>query len=214
MKYIKVGVLAFAGLLVLSACGSEESKEVQKAKEDFKVLYSYEESKIMPVINEEKTSEELAQEYLEDKIGLNSESEDTRYKEQGVKEDQGIFVESAIYEGNQIPNVTAMSEETRERLKNDREDRSLEQREEEYAELKADRQKILEEQYADDNTNKELVEDEIKNLVEEYEQDSEEGKDNNTEDENKNESEDNQEGEDEEDFEYEEEQGGNDLFDE
>src|SRR5699024_2805297 len=214
MKYIKVGVLAFAGLLVLSACGSEESKEVQKAKEDFKVLYSYEESKIMPVINEEKTSEELAQEYLEDKIGLNSESEDTRYKEQGVKEDQGIFVESAIYEGNQIPNVTAMSEETRERLKNDREDRSLEQREEEYAELKADRQKILEEQYADDNTNKELVEDEIKNLVEEYEQDSDEGKDNNTEDENKNEREDNQEGEDEEDFEYEEEQGGNDLFDE
>src|SRR5699024_9164579 len=152
-----------------------------------------EESKIMPVINEEKTSEELAQEYLEDKIGLNSESEDTRYKEQGVKEDQGIFIESAIYEGSQIPNVTAMREETRERLKNDREDRSLEQREEEYEELKVDRQQVEEEQYADDNTNKQIVEDEIKNL----EKDSKEEK----EEENTEEREESEEGEDEEEFE-------------
>lgn len=217
MKYIKVGFVAIAGLLVLGACSSEEDEKIQQAKQDFNVLYSYDESKILPVINEEKTSEELAQDYLEDKIGMNSNSEDTEYQEQGVKEEQGVFIESAIYEGNEIPNVTAMSDETRERLENDREDKSLEQREEDYEELKKERQSVIEEQYAEDNQNKDQVEEEIQNRVEEYEQDKDEDEENGTNEEG-NENDEDVEGNDEqneEDFEYEDDsQNNGGLFDE
>src|SRR5699024_4424117 len=161
------------GVLLLSACGEkgEVKEQVKQAKDDFNILYSYEESKILPVIEEEKTPNELAREYLTDRIGLN-EDESTGYKERGVKKDQGIFIESAIYEGGKVPNITAMDDETRERIAGGREDRSLVRKEEEFYRLLEERQKVLDEQYQDDNQNTEFVEDEIKKMVEKYEQDN------------------------------------------
>jgi len=130
----------------------------------------------MPVIKEEKTPEELAKDYLQDRIGL-SDGENPEYKEQGVLRDQGVFIESAIYDGEKIPNITAMSQETKDRIKNDREDRSLQRRIDEFEELEMQRAKVLNEQYKEDNTKKDFVEDEIRKRVEEYKQDAEEGTD-------------------------------------
>lgn len=177
MRKVKIFLIVVGGLMVLSACGGKDLKKgVEKAKKDFEILYTYEESKIMPVIKEEKTPEELAKDYLQDRIGL-SDGENPEYKEQGVLRDQGVFIESAIYDGEKIPNITAMSQETKDRIKNDREDRSLQRRIDEFEELEMQRAKVLNEQYKEDNTKKDFVEDEIRKRVEEYKQDAEEGTD-------------------------------------
>lgn len=162
-------------ILLLSACGGGEEKEkVNQAKKDFNILYTYDESKILPVIEDEKSPNELAKEYLTDRMGLNND-ESPKYKERGVEKEQGIFIESAIYEGGEVPNVSAMDDETKERIEGKGEDRSLKNKEDEFNRLLEERQKVLDEQYQDDNQNTEFVEEEIKKRVEEYEQDSENG---------------------------------------
>lgn len=171
-KKLSLGILIVSIPIFLTGCG-EEKKAVAKAKEDFKVLYTYDEDRIRPVLEEEKSTEELAEEYLMSRMGMN-EGEPT-YSERGVLENQGVFVESGIYEGTKIPNVSALSEEDRKKAQENNQDVFAEEKADEYDELKKERQKVIDNQYAEDNSEREYIEDEINRQVKEFQQDS--GKD-------------------------------------
>lgn len=171
MKWLKTIGILLVGVLFLSACGGEEKEAVEKEKKEFDILYTYEVSKILPVVNEEKTPEELAEGYLRDRVGI-SDEEDIGFKERGVVSKQGIFIESAIYDGNAIPNISAMDQDTKDRVTDKREDRTIAKKKDEYDELIKNREDVLGDQYKDDNTERERVEEEIKQQVEEYKQDA------------------------------------------
>lgn len=156
-------------VLLLVGCNNEEKEIVRTAKEQFRVLYDYEEDKIRPVLEKDLTEEELARKYLLTRLDL--EEEEPIYKERGVLPEQGIFIESAIYEGGNIPNITAMSAETAEGLSKINNTRTQERLEKEFKELSEKRQEVLEKQYASDNTGIKDVEEEIRRKVTEYEQD-------------------------------------------
>lgn len=155
--------------LFLNGCGSDEDEIVSQAKEDFNVLYTYEEDKIRPVLDEEKTPEELAKEYLKGSLGI--ENGEPKFAERGVVEDQGVFVESGIYEGGTIPNVAALSKEDKELINKGQEDVFAKEKAEEYDELSKERQEIIDSQYAKDNTEQDRIEEEIKRQASEIKQD-------------------------------------------
>lgn len=156
-------------LLTLAGCG-EEKKVVEQAKNDFRILYEYEEDKIRPVLDGDMTEEELARKYL--LLRLELEEEEPIYKERGVLKEQGIFIESAIYDGGSVPNITAITQEEADAGDSNRVDRSLIKKENEFKELSASRQKVLEDQYDTDNTGLMELEEEIKRQVIEKEQDA------------------------------------------
>lgn len=158
-------------LLGLVGCNKEELMLVQEAKEDFRVLYAYEEDKLRPVLEEEVTEEELARRYLLTRLEL--EEVNPEYKERGILPEQGIFIESAVYDGGSIPNITPMSKEVREIVEGVREDTSTEKKQEEFNELLQNRQEFLDLQFKTDNTGIQEVEEEIKRRIIEYEQDME-----------------------------------------
>lgn len=167
MRKVLIGLMV-GSIIFIAGCG-EEKKIVEEAKNDFRVLYEYEEDKIRPVLDDEMTEDELAEKYLLTRLEL--EEDEPIYKERGVLRDQGIFVESAIYDGGSVTNISAMSRETAEILRGERKDRSLEKKENEFKELAESRQEVLSDQYDTDNTGLQELEDEIKRQVTEWEQD-------------------------------------------
>lgn len=158
------------GVIFLVGCSNEEGELVAEAKSEFRILYEYEEDKIRPVVEGDLSEEELARKYLLSRLEL--EEDDPVYKERGVMEGQGIFLESAIYDGGTVPNVSPISKDTLERIQGSREDRSLARKQEEFRELSESRELVLERQYDVDNTGLREVEDEIRRRVKEYEQDT------------------------------------------
>jgi len=172
--------LAIASLVLataipaLTACQSSEEREiVAKAKEDFKVLYTYEEDRIRPVIEKKKTPKELAEDYLLTSLGMSED--DFKYSERGVLPSQGIFVTSGIYEGSDIPNIAAISQKEADKANNEKGELYAERKREEFEKLRKEREKYLEQQYAEDNSERDRIESEIKRQVTEMEQDN--GKD-------------------------------------
>lgn len=155
---------------VLTACGNEEKELVAQAKEDFNALYFYDEDRIRPVIEEEKTPEELAKDYLMSSIDMLDE--EPTFKERGVLENQGVFVESGIYDGNRIPNVSAISQEEADLANSEQIDVFADAKKEEFQELAEEREKVLEKQYEEDNRETERIEQEIERRANEYLQDN------------------------------------------
>lgn len=161
-------LLMIGTVIFLAGCG-EEKKVVEQAKEDFRILYEYEEDKIRPVLDGDMTEEELARKYLLHRLEL--EEDEPIYKERGVLKEQGIFIESAIHDGGSVPNITAITQEEADADNSNRVDRSLLKKENEFKELSKSRLKVLENQYDTDNTGLLELEEEIKRQVIEREQD-------------------------------------------
>lgn len=94
---------------LLAGCSNE--KEEQKLTiQNFDIVDTYEYDKVKVVVEEEKTAEELAYDVLMDTMGLANNQEDG-YKEVGINEKNGVFINAGILEGNQIPKVSGYSAE-------------------------------------------------------------------------------------------------------
>ena len=94
---------------ILAGCSNE--KEEQKLTiQNFDIVDTYEYDKVKVVVEEEKTAEELAYDVLMDTMGLANNQEDG-YKEVGINEKNGVFINAGILEGNQIPKVSGYSAE-------------------------------------------------------------------------------------------------------
>lgn len=159
-------LLMVCGVLVLTGCQSKEEKQVKKEKEEFQLLYEYEEDKVRPVVMKEKTPEELLEDIVMEELGMETDTDS--YKERGVLKGQGIFVESAIREGSEIPQVSAIPLDKRnEKESNDV--ASEEKKKKEFDELMAQRRKLLESQYENDAKDKKALLSELEKRLERQE---------------------------------------------
>ncbi|KTF59782.1 MULTISPECIES: hypothetical protein [Bacillus amyloliquefaciens group] len=164
-KNIVRGLLVLSAVSVLlSACESDEEKEIREAKGKFKVLYTYDEDQTRPIVEKKKTVEEMAQDIMLKDVGLDTGI--VRFKKKGVAKNQGVFIESAIRDGDKIPKVSAMSKEDADKLKVDNGDEFAEEKKKEFADLRKQRKKVLKDQYKDDSKEEKELEKELKKAVE------------------------------------------------
>lgn len=89
--------------------GCSDEKEQQRLTiQNFELIDTYEYDKVKVVVEEEKTPEELAYDVLMESMGL-AVNDDEGYKEVGISEKNGVFINAGILEGNRIPKVSGYS---------------------------------------------------------------------------------------------------------
>ena len=89
--------------------GCSDEKEQQRLTiQNFELIDTYEYDKVKVVVEEEKTPEELAYDVLMASMGL-VVNDDEGYKEVGISEKNGVFINAGILEGNRIPKVSGYS---------------------------------------------------------------------------------------------------------
>lgn len=98
--YKLVGLLAVAIFLI--ACGKESEAKIMV--ENFNIVDPYDYDKIKVVVDEEKTPEQVARDILQEEMGLNTQPK-TNYDEYGISPKNGLFVNSAILDGPEIPDT-------------------------------------------------------------------------------------------------------------
>ena len=89
--------------------GCSDEKEQQRLTiQNFELIDTYEYDKVKVVVEEEKTPEELAYDVLMESMGLVANDVEG-YKEVGISEKNGVFINAGILEGNRIPKVSGYS---------------------------------------------------------------------------------------------------------
>ena len=166
MKKIGICGLLCVVSLGLAACDSDEEKAVKSQKKDFKVVYDYDYDSTRVVVEKEKTVEELAKDMMLQKVGL--DTKEKRFAAVGVEKEQGIFIESAVRDGDAIPKVSAMTKEQIAEL-NKQDDGFTEQKKQTFDKLKEQRQSVLSKQYEDDKIDAQKLESDLKKKVAEQE---------------------------------------------
>lgn len=87
--------------IILTGCSNEKREAAKLIINNYSIVDDYDYDKVKVVVSEEKTPEELARDILENKMGLRVDKVE-KYKEYGISEDNGIFVNAAILDGPQI----------------------------------------------------------------------------------------------------------------
>lgn len=88
--------------LVLVLVGCKQESQAQLMVENFNIVDPYEYDKIKVVVEEEKTPEQVARDILQEEMGLDITPQE-HYDEYGLSPKNGLFVNSAILEGPEIP---------------------------------------------------------------------------------------------------------------
>lgn len=95
-------ILVLSSVLVLGACSSAREKDAEVVISNFSIVDDYAYDKVKVIVEEEKTPEQVAKELLLAQMNL-SVTIPNMYPEYGVDKDNGIFVNSAILDGPNIP---------------------------------------------------------------------------------------------------------------
>lgn len=98
--------MLLAPLLILVGCGDDEEQRL--TIQNFDIIDTYEYDKVKVVVEDEKSPEELAYDVLMESMGLNNNQSES-YKEVGINEGNGVFINAGILEGNKIPKVSGYS---------------------------------------------------------------------------------------------------------
>ena len=88
--------------LVLVLVGCKQESQAQLMVENFNIVDPYEYDKIKVVVEEQKTPEQVARDILQEEMGLDITPQE-HYDEYGLSPKNGLFVNSAILEGPEIP---------------------------------------------------------------------------------------------------------------
>lgn len=100
IKRISQLSLLLVGVLVLVGCKQES--QAQLMVENFNIVDPYDYDKIKVVVEEQKTPEQVARDILQEEMGLDITPQE-HYDEYGLSPKNGLFVNSAILEGPEIP---------------------------------------------------------------------------------------------------------------
>lgn len=101
IKRISQLSILLVGVLVLVGCKQES--QAQLMVENFNIVDPYDYDKIKVVVEEQKTPEQVARDILQEEMGLDITPQE-KYDEYGLSPTNGLFVNSAILEGSDIPN--------------------------------------------------------------------------------------------------------------
>lgn len=100
IKRISQLSILLVGVLVLVGCKQES--QAQLMVENFNIVDPYDYDKIKVVVEEQKTPEQVARDILQEEMGLDITPQE-HYDEYGLSPTNGLFVNSAILEGSEIP---------------------------------------------------------------------------------------------------------------
>lgn len=100
IKRISQLSILLVGVLVLVGCKQES--QAQLMVENFNIVDPYDYDKIKVVVEEQKTPEQVARDILQEEMGLDITPQE-HYDEYGLSPQNGLFVNSAILEGPEIP---------------------------------------------------------------------------------------------------------------
>lgn len=100
IKRISQLSLLLFSILVLVGCKQES--QAQLMVENFNIVDPYDYDKIKVVVEEQKTPEQVARDILQEEMGLDITPQE-KYDEYGLSPQNGLFVNSAILEGPEIP---------------------------------------------------------------------------------------------------------------
>ena len=89
-------------VVVLVLVGCKQESQAQLMVENFNIVDPYEYDKIKVVVEEQKTPEQVARDILQEEMGLDITPQE-HYDEYGLSPKNGLFVNSAILEGPEIP---------------------------------------------------------------------------------------------------------------
>ncbi|PGT89931.1 hypothetical protein [Bacillus thuringiensis] len=162
-KWLMLGALTMS-VVMLSACDSDEEKSIKEKKKSFQPIYSYDYDETRVIVEKKKSPQDLAKEMMLENVGLDTKVQ--RYAKKGVEKDQGVFLESAVRDGDKIPKVSAMSKQDIEALKQ-KDDGFEEKKKQTFEKLKEQRQAVLSKQYEDDKVDVQNFEKELKKKAEE-----------------------------------------------
>lgn len=107
MDKIKKIMLFTVPLIALAGC-SDEKEQQRLTIQNYEIIDTYEYDKVKVVVEEEKTPEELAYDVIMETMGLTASGQ-VGYKEVGIDEDNGVFINGGILEGDKIPKVSGYS---------------------------------------------------------------------------------------------------------
>lgn len=93
---------------VLMTMETAEEKAIRQHKQDFVIAYPYEEDLIRPILEEEKTIEQLVEDVVKEQLGVGVPK--SAFNEVGIREGIGLFAEAAIYDGEEIPTFPAITQ--------------------------------------------------------------------------------------------------------
>lgn len=102
-KLYRLGMLLVIPL-ILAGCG--EPSQAQIMVDNFNVVDPYDYDKIKVIVEEEKSPEEVAKDIIQEELGLNTEMQ-LYYDEYGLSPQNGLFVNSGILDGPEIPSNPA-----------------------------------------------------------------------------------------------------------
>lgn len=142
-------------LLLLAGC-NEEEKALRVERTNFDVLDTYSYDKVKPVIEKEKTPQEMAEQILKVKVGL---VDDTAkgYPEKGLAKGQGIFVESGILDGSVIPNRSGFSKSEISQINNNDKEEWESELQTTFKDLESGRKKSLDSLKENDTSKDDLA---------------------------------------------------------
>lgn len=98
----RISQLSLLLFLVLVLVGCKQESQAQLMVENFNIVDPYEYDKIKVVVEEQKTPEQVARDILQEEMGLDITPQE-HYDEYGLSPKNGLFVNSAILEGPEIP---------------------------------------------------------------------------------------------------------------
>ena len=107
-----------SSVLLLGACTSDEEKKAMSYKNDKKVLLSYDEDLAKPIIQKEKSPDEVIADMIKKQLDYTTPTE---YKSKGISDKNNIsgITQKLITDNKEIPNTPNLTKKDNENLNSD-----------------------------------------------------------------------------------------------
>lgn len=172
-KVIGLTIAVFLGI-VLTGCGKKTQEAIEKRKM-YDIVYGYDDDLIKGAVVEKKSVQQLADEIMRSKVGLVDDK--SGYAPYGTDENNGIFIDSGISDGDGIPKMMPLVQEDIDKINDMGADSYFEEKKQvAYAEVLKQREESMKANIGSNLTPEERLEEDLKERVQEQNKELKESK--------------------------------------